>query len=217
MFTAGIALALFVVIHLIRNSIENWVSQHSDYLLIYSTPMLEFPAATPLPTLTVTPVPTALPPPLAPIRLSIPVINLNISIQEIFPTEKLLTGGESRLVWELPPFAVGHYDSSGSPGGGRNIVLIGHNNTEGEVFRDLDKLQLEDDVTLFTEQSEFHYRVQKKYLIPYLGAELEGDRKLQSFAEPQSSEMITMISCWPYATNSHRIVIIAIPLDDGNS
>ena len=71
-------------------------------------------------------------------------------------------------------------------------------------------------VILFTETENHEYQIQNKYTIPYLGVEREGDDRLRSFAAPQSSETVTMISCWPYATNSHRIVIIAIPSWQGN-
>jgi hypothetical protein len=52
-----------------------------------------------------------------------------------------------------------------------------------------------------------------------VGAEKEADLQLQSFAAPQSSEMVTLISCWPYLTNFHRIVIVAVPSieNDANS
>ncbi len=215
--SAGIILACYLGIHLTREMIDDRLEQKSAYLLIASTPGFEFPAATALPTLTPTPLPTAKPPSLPPIRLSIPRIDLNISIQEISPVEEVTANGETKLTWgPIPASAVGRYDSSGKPGEGRNIVLLGHNKTLGEVFRYLDRLKPGDEVILYTEQQEFHYQVQKKYLIPYLGVEEEGDRKLQLFAAPQSQEMITMISCWPYATNANRIVVIAVPADDGD-
>jgi LPXTG-site transpeptidase (sortase) family protein len=210
----GVALACFLILRLARESVEGQVAQDTNYLLIASTPVFELPAATPIPTRTVTPVPTVptpTPVPLPAIRLSIPVIELNINIQEVSPTQKRSSRGETGWVWDPPAFAAGHYTTSGVPLGGRNIVLIGHNNTQGEVFRHLDLLDPGHEVILYTERGEFHYQVQKKFMIPYLGVEKEGDAKLQSYAAPQDREMITLISCWPYATNSHRIVIIAVP------
>jgi sortase A len=148
--------------------------------------------------------------------LAIPVIGLNSSIVEIFPNEIVSSNGEVKSEWEPVADAVGHYSTSGNPMGGRNIVLSGHNNTLGEVFRDLEKLIPGDEIILFTEIGEYHYLVQKKYFIPYLGFEADGDAKLQLFSAPQSSEMVTLISCWPYATNSHRIVIIAVSSPSGD-
>jgi sortase A len=136
---------------------------------------------------------------------------LNASIIEVSPTEEILPNGESRFVWEPVDFAVGHYDTSGNPGGGENIVLTGHNNMAGKVFRYLNDLNPGDEVILFNGASEFHYQVQQKSIISYLGAEIEGDAQLQALAGPQPSERVTLISCWPYATNANRIVVIAVP------
>jgi len=132
------------------------------------------------------------------------------------PTEKISSNGEYKLVWEPLAFAVGHYDTSGYPGGGKNIILAGHNNTLGDIFRYLDQLNQGDEVTLFTEDREYHYQVKEKIIIPYLGFEAEGDAMLQNLSAPQSSEIVTLLSCWPYLTNANRIAIIAVPLSDGD-
>lgn len=214
--SAGIILGCSLGIRLIREAIDSQIARQPNYLIIASTPVFELPPATPIPTLTPTPVPTATPLPLPAIRLSIPAINLNTSVIEISPTEKISSNGEMRLVWETVTNAVAHYDTSGNPGGRENIVLAGHNNMQGEVFRYLNQLNPGDEVILFTESNELHYQVTQKFIIPYLGVEAEGDAKLQSFAAPQSTEMVTLISCWPYLTNANRIVIIAMPLFDGD-
>lgn len=216
LLSGGLILGGVLVIRLVRESVDERILQQSNYLVIDSTPALDFPPATPLPTLTPTPLPTATPLPPPAVRLSIPAIKLNTSVIEITPTEKKISGGLSNFTWEPAAYAVGHYSTSGNPGEGMNIVLAGHNNTLGEVFRNLNQLSPGDEIVLFTEAGEFHYQVTGKYLIPYLGAEQEGDAQLQYYAAPQSSEMVTLISCWPYATNSHRIVIAAVPVDGGD-
>ena len=121
----------------------------------------------------------------------------------------------SNFTWQPAAFAVGHYETSGNPGEGGNIVLAGHNNTLGEVFRNLNKLVPGDEIILFTDDKDFHYLVEGKYLVPYLGVEKEGDAQLRLYAAPQPTEMVTLISCWPYVTNSNRIVIRAVPVNGG--
>jgi sortase A len=211
LLSGGITLGCFLAIRIARETIDNQIAQNPSYLLIASTPVIGLPPATPIPTSTPTPIPTTTPPPPPAIRLSIPVINLNTSIKETYPKEETSVFGKEKIIWEPVAFSVGHYNTSGNPGEGANIVLAGHNNTEGAVFQHLDQLEPGDELILFTENNEFHYQVQKKYIIPYFGVEEQGDAILQSFAAPRPSEMVTLISCWPYATNSHRIVIIAIP------
>jgi sortase A len=160
-------------------------------------------------------VPTATPLPLPAIRLSIPAINLNVSIKETSPKLQTSSNGQNYFMWDPPVNAAGHYDSSGNPGEGRNIVLDGHNNTLGEVFRDLNKLTTGDQIILLTNAGEFYYQVLDKIIIPYVGSEAKADQQIQSLTASQSSEQVTLISCWPYTTFTHRIVVIAVPVPGG--
>lgn len=214
LLSAGITLSCFLGSRLTREAVDGWVAEQSNYLLIASTPVFRLPPATPLPTLTPTPIPTATPPPLPAIRLSIPAINLNTTIEETFPTTITTWTGRKKHIWSPVSYAVGHYSSSGYPTEGTNIVLAGHNNTKGAVFRRLSDLDIGDEVILFTEDNGFHYRVQEKVIIPYLGAEAKADAKLRFYAAPKPTEMVTLISCWPYATNADRIVVIAVPASE---
>ena len=210
LLSIGIVLACTLAAHFTREKMDEKIVEQANYLLIASTPVFSLPPATPLPTLTPTPIPTATPPPLPVIRIAIPAIDLNSRVEDIYPSKSNTISGSIRFTWDPIANAVGHYNTSGNPGEGQNIVLTGHNNMLGEVFRDLDQLSLGDQVTLFTNEKSFDYQVQKKLIVPYTGVEAEGDAALQAYASPQSSEMVTLISCWPYYTNFHRIVIIAV-------
>jgi sortase A len=234
LYSTGVMVVLLLGLRLVREEMDRRMLMNSTYLLIPQTPVFHLPAATALPSTTPTPLPSSTPAPTASptptplptltispqpfpaIRISIPAIRLNAGISEISPTRKVVAGKEN-YVWEVPSQVAGHLDTSGRPGEGTNIVLIGHNNMSGKVFRDLDKLNPGDEIILFTEASEFYYQVQKELYIPYLGMEAEGDAALQSYAAPLSTETLTLISCWPYVTNANRIVIIAIPLSKGSA
>jgi LPXTG-site transpeptidase (sortase) family protein len=231
LFSGGIILGCFLIGRFVREEIDNWLTQKVDYLVIASTPMFRLPPATPLPTdtlplklsqatplltFTPTPVPTMTPLPLPPIRLSIPKINLNTTVVETFPITETTWTGEQRLIWQPIPAVVGHYNTSGYPTEGTNIVLAGHNNTEGAVFRYLDELNAGDEVIVFTPDDEFRYLVQEKIIVPYLGNETEAEDTLRFYAAPKASERVTLLSCWPYATNADRIVIVAIAADKEN-
>ncbi len=213
--SAGITLACSLSSRFVREEVDTLVAQEPAYLVAASTPVFALPPATPLPTFTPTPTPTATPLPPPANRLSIPAIGLNTRIVETHPTKKTSWLGQKRLVWNPPARAVGHHDTSGNPGEGTNIVLVGHNNTQGEVFRRLPELRIDDEIILYTTNGAFHYRVQKRYKIPYLGAKAEGDATLQAYSAPTPDERVTLISCWPYATNAHRVVVIAVPASGG--
>lgn len=217
LFSTGVVLGCVLSLRFIRESLESQIATQPRYLSVDSTPFFQLPPATPLPTLTPTPMPTATPLPLPATRLSIPAIDLNVSIEETAPKLQTLANGQSFYVWDPPAYAVGHYNSSGNPGEGRNIVFDGHNNTLGEVFRDLNNLAPGDQIILLTDAGEFYYQVEEKIIIPYVGMEEQANEQIWALTGPQSSEMVTLISCWPYATFTNRIVIIAHPVAGGGN
>lgn len=124
---------------------------------------------------------------------------------------------DGSFIWDVPNYAAGHYNSSGNPGGGRNIVLQGHNNMVGEVFRDINKLVPGDEIILLTDTGEFYYQVQQNIMIPYVGHEAEAIPQILALTGPQPSETVTLISCWPYSTYTSRIVIVALPAYRGGT
>lgn len=223
LISTGVVLGSLLGLRFTRQSMDDQIARQPHYLRIDSTPAFGFPPATALPTQTLTPMPTstptltptptATPMPLPARRMSIPVIGLNISIKESVP--KQMRNGS--FVWDPPAYAAGHYNSSGNPGGGRNIVFQGHNNIAGEVFRNLDKLSPGDEIILLTDTGEYRYQVQQTIIIPYVGYEAQAIPQIQSMTGPQSSEMVTLVSCWPYSTYTSRIIVVALPMFAGGT
>ena len=217
LISTGAVLGCLLGLHFARESLDSQIANQSHYLRIDSTPAFQLPAATALSTQTLTPMPTATPTstplPLPATRLSIPAIDLNTSVVETYPKQQM----DGSYIWDTPNYAAGHYDSSGNPGDGRNIVFNGHNNMAGEVFRDLNKLVPGDEIILLTDAGEFHYQVQQKVIIPYVGNEAEANVEIGALSAPQSSEMVTLISCWPYYTFTNRIVVVAVPQFGGGA
>jgi LPXTG-site transpeptidase (sortase) family protein len=209
LIACGAVVASVVLVRVAREEVELAVAERSQRLLLASTPVLGLPPATPLPTFT--PLPTATPivkPPPA-VRLYIPTIGLNTSIQESPFTLETDPWGEPYLLWGSVPNAAAHISASGNPGEGTNIVLLGHNNMEGAVFRDLPLLQTGDDLTLVTDQAMHHYRVKDRQILLVAGREPEFEAELASFLALTRSEQVTLISCWPDYSNTHRIIVVA--------
>jgi sortase A len=223
LMSTGVVLGCLLGLRFTRESLDGQIARDPHYLRIDSTPAFGLPPATALPTLTLTPMPTATPTstpsptptplPLPARRLSIPAIGLNTSVVESSPRQR----GDGTFIWDPPAYAAGHYDSSGDPGEGRNIVFQGHNNIYGEVFRDLDKLNPGDEIILLTDTGEFHYRIQQKVTIPYVGHEAQAAPQIQAMTGPGSSEVVTLVSCWPYSTFTSRIIVVAVPVGSGGA
>jgi LPXTG-site transpeptidase (sortase) family protein len=111
--------------------------------------------------------------------------------------------------WDSPGAAVGWVLTSALPDGDGNIILYGHNNMYGAVFKKLWALKTGDAILLETGVRNWEYSVAQVELLPLTGA---GSRELaayRSYLQPTDSPRLTVISCWPPESNTHRVVVIA--------
>lgn len=102
--------------------------------------------------------------------------------------------------WEQLKKGVGQHIGSVNPGENGNVVLAGHDDVFGEVFRNLDKLQPGDQVILYTMQQQFIYRVTETRIV---------EPSQVDVMNPTSSPTVTLISCYPYMVDKQRIVVFA--------
>lgn len=115
--------------------------------------------------------------------------------------------------WQMPEEEAAWHQNSGAPGGGSNIVISGHNNSAGgRVFANVEDLNIGDRITLRNMQGElFYYEVKDKTLVRTLGASEQTLDFLESVIRPTPTEQLTLITCWPSWSNTHRVIIKAIP------
>jgi LPXTG-site transpeptidase (sortase) family protein len=114
--------------------------------------------------------------------------------------------------WDSPGPAVGWVVSSALPGQNGNIILYGHNNMYGSVFRNLWKLGPGEAIVLQTGEHAWQYQVDRVVLLPFLQAD-EGQRlAYQAYLTDSALPRLTIISCWPPESNTHRVVVIAYPV-----
>ncbi len=102
--------------------------------------------------------------------------------------------------WEQLKKGVGQHIGSANPGENGNVVLAGHDDVFGEVFRNLDKLQPGDQVILYTMQQQFIYRVTETRIV---------DPSQVDVMNSTSDPTVTLISCYPYMVDKQRIVVFA--------
>ena len=100
------------------------------------------------------------------------------------------------------------------PGHGGNTVLSAHNNTAGKIFHNLADLELGDTIQLQAGGIRYTYVVEEKYIVKEEGEPLEVRQENNRFIEPTPDERLTLLSCWPYDTNSHRVIVVARPVLD---
>jgi LPXTG-site transpeptidase (sortase) family protein len=116
--------------------------------------------------------------------------------------------------WQVPEEEAAWHRNSGAPGGGSNIVISGHNNSAGgRIFADLEELRIGDEITVRNMEGDtFHYEVKDKKLVRTLGASQQTLDFLEAVIKPTSTEQLTLITCWPSWSNTHRVIVTAIPL-----
>ncbi len=102
--------------------------------------------------------------------------------------------------WDELKQGVGHHLGSADPGRPGNMVLSGHNDIYGEVFRDLDKLAPGDEIRVATASQVFIYRV--------IGWRLVAPTDV-AVMSASARATLTLISCYPYMIDNQRIVVIA--------
>lgn len=167
-------------------------------------------AERPAPRLALTPKP----PPRAaqpPDRLVIPQIDLDSPVVPIGWYAVEQEGNQTR-VWEVADYAVGWHKTSSYPGQPGNIVLNGHHNIKGEVFRYLVDLEPGDEVQLYARDQRYTFAVKEKHILKEKGEPLDVRRENARWIEPTKDERLTLITCWPYTNNTHRLVVVANPV-----
>ncbi len=102
--------------------------------------------------------------------------------------------------WEQLKKGVGQHIPSANPGENGNVILSAHNDVYGEIFRHLDRLQPGDQVILYTQERSYTYIVERTLIVEPTAVEV-----MASTGAPT----LTLISCYPYLVDSHRIVVFA--------
>lgn len=175
--------------------------------LATNTPL---PRPTPSPTATIPPPTPAIPrAQVPPTWLAIPAIDLEAPIVPMGWREDGAGGGD--VVWDDPGPAVGWLDSSSLPGEGSNVVLAGHHNIQGEVFRDLVDVAPGDQVYLTAGEITYRYLVRERFILPEKHVSEAQKEQNALWIAPTVDERLTMLTCWPYRDNTHRLIVVAVP------
>jgi len=134
----------------------------------------------------ITPLPMPTPGPEQAVRIQIPAIEVDAPVVE----------GDD---WESLKQGAGHHIGSANPGESGNCVISAHNDIFGEIFRKLPELELGDEIFVYTTSQLYRYIVtQKRFIEP---TEV-------SVMYPTSAPVLTLISCYPYGIDTHRVVVI---------
>lgn len=121
-------------------------------------------------------------------------------------------GGVPTNIWTVADYAAGWHKNSALPGQGGNIVLSGHHNIKGEVFRYTIDMNVGDIITIYMGDQPYKYAVVDKFIVKDKGEPDAVRRENAKWIAPFNEERLTLVTCWPYTNNTHRAIVIAKPV-----
>jgi LPXTG-site transpeptidase (sortase) family protein len=143
--------------------------------------------------------------------ISIPSIQVQAPIVPVAHTE-IEYKRQVFQQWQAPDFyAAGWHNTSARLGAAGNTVLNGHHNAFDEVFRDLIEVQEGDLIHLTSGDRIFTYQVGLKLVLNERFKPVDVRLANAQWILPSQDERLTLISCWPYESNTHRVILVAIP------
>lgn len=148
-----------------------------------------------------------------PSRLVIPAIKVDTPVVELGWSTKKTAAGAIFSEWDVAAYAAGWHKNSALPEEEGNVVMSGHNNILGSVFRELDRLKRGDTIQVYSGKRTVDYVVEEVVIVPEKNATLAQRKENARFIEPTLGEQLTLVSCWPRNDNSHRIIVIAKPAE----
>lgn len=151
-----------------------------------------------------------------PVRLVIPAIGLDAPVV-LADTVIVHKGGQDFQQWKSPNKpAAGWHESSALLGQPGNTVMNGHHNIYGKVFARLIDLEPGDLITVYGEQQAYVYEVANKMILREKYQDLDVRMDNARWILPSEDERLTLVTCWPPETNTHRLIIVARPLGTGS-
>jgi sortase A len=151
-----------------------------------------------------------------PTLLAIPSIKLSAEVEPVGYqlTDQPLRDGSQSLGWQTAENAVGWHRSSAVPGRPGNVVMAGHNGTlGGRVFRNLHKVKVGATITVVANDMEHEYVVTDRIVLPYVFASEYRRAQIAHLLGQFGDERLTLITCYPWYTNTHRLILVAHPID----
>lgn len=151
-----------------------------------------------------------------PERLVIPSIGVDAPVRDVGLSSVFnpAQGEDIFYQWQVPQqYAAGWHHNSAPLGTAGNTVLNGHQNIYGEVFRDLEDLEVGDGIILYDHDGQSYlYEITVKEILPEENQPAEVRAQNARWIQRTMDERLTLVTCWPYTNNSHRLVIVAQPM-----
>jgi LPXTG-site transpeptidase (sortase) family protein len=146
-----------------------------------------------------------------PDRIVIPSILLNAPVV-VAGSQTVKVSDQTFDQWVAPnQFAAGWHGSSAYLGEKGNTVINGHHNEYGKVFGNLINLKPGETIYVYSGDKVFAYIISNKMILKEKNEDMKTRMSNASWIQPSTDERLTLITCWPPETNTHRLIIVAVP------
>ncbi len=199
-----------------------------------ATPVTAAPTPAPT-TVPPTPAPVVTAAPMAaqvgsPVRLAFADLRIDAKVVPM-GWEVIQTASGPRSEWVIPEDDAGHHINSALLGQDDNLVISGHNNIYARVFERI-SLAWDDDARIqvdsYTDRSDvlngriitlydaagrgYDYAVTDFIRLKDTGVPVAQRVANARFMQPTGEEQLTIITCWPPTNNTHRLIVVAKPV-----
>ncbi len=111
--------------------------------------------------------------------------------------------------WDDVLFAAGWHKNSAAPGSKGNIVISGHSNMSGSIFRDLWQLAPGQNIYVDQGRVRYTYRIDEVTIEPETDASPAQQAANAAYLHQTEDNRLTLITCWPWDDNTHRVFVVA--------
>ena len=150
--------------------------------------------------------------PALPDRIVIPQIDLDAPVVQAL-SRKVRIGSETYGQWLAPGFfAAGWHRDSAPLGQVGNTVINGHHNVDGKVFALLVDLKEGYRVIVYAGERRFEYLISNKLILLERFVSMDKRGENARWIGQSQDERLTLITCWPADSNTHRLILVAQPV-----
>jgi sortase A len=147
-----------------------------------------------------------------PSRLVIPAIDLDVAVVPV-GVKTSGEGAKAKSVWGDVPNAAAFHQTTAYPGNPGNTVINGHRDIFGSVFRHLDKVVVGNEIVLYVGDVAYPYSVVETLVVPETFASAKQRAENLRLIGHMPEERLTLITCTPVGLATHRLLIIAKPVE----
>ena len=144
--------------------------------------------------------------------LRIPSLGIEADIFSV-ELEKVVVGGINYYQWGTLDDDVAWHITSATLGLPGNTVFSGHHNAGAMVFKDLASLEIGTIIIIESQGVEFEYEIVESLILPEFTETVEVRLENAKRMEETDDERLTLITCWPADSNTHRVFVTAMPIE----